>query len=504
MNPIFLIVAAVVAIIAVVALVLKSFGVLDDVIKALMAPINAIIAGFKAMTDWLGLTAFAAEENAEKTAAANKKVTESSKAREAQVVGDLGREISQMKAAGEDASKQEEAVSNTKIKEANLRKAAAKEELEAVKKLDSRYNVEKLAEIKKQIDAENEIIKQANSDKIVAKNTANKKEIDALATADKEAIAKQKAINDKYAAADKASMDQIAAARKIVTDSTKTAQQIEIDDLAASYKIKIAEAVKYKNDTAAYLEAQSIQVFEINKKYTDQANANQLALDATNLANLQAFETKQVEIKKEAKEKEVEAAEYAKNLMIKIDQERLQQKQLIEESAINLASSSVNFLQSIAGKNKGIQKAAIIAENAVAIAKMVMANNAANAGALATPQAILTSGASAIPVIAMNNISTALGIAATIAATGKALSAVGGGSAGSAPNQPGAPSGAGASTTAVAPAAGPNLFGNANTGSQMNAGGGTGNNITVTAIVSETEITASQSHINNIQQNSVL
>jgi len=58
-------------------------------------------------------------------------------------------------------------------------------------------------------------------------------------------------------------------------------------------------------------------------------------------------------------------------------------------------------------------------------------------------------------------------------------------------------------TTAVAPASGPNLFGQANTGSQVNAGGGS-NNITVTAVVSETEITASQNHINNIQQNSVL
>jgi hypothetical protein len=60
------------------------------------------------------------------------------------------------------------------------------------------------------------------------------------------------------------------------------------------------------------------------------------------------------------------------------------------------------------------------------------------------------------------------------------------------------------STTAVAPVSGPNLFGNANTGSQVNAGGSSSNNITVTAIVSETEITASQQHINNIQQNSVL
>jgi hypothetical protein len=233
-NPIFLIVAVVVAIIAVIAIVLNKFGLLDGVIKALMAPINALIAGFKAMTDWLGLTSFAAEDNAEKTAAANKKVSESSKAREAQVVGDLGREIAELKAAGEETAKLEEEVSNTKIREANKRKEAAKVELEATKKLDSRYNIDKLEELKKQIDAENEIIKQANSDKIVARNAANKKEIDDLKTKadaiNKEAESIAKAAREKRLAADKASEDQIAAARKIVTDSTKTAQQIEIDD----------------------------------------------------------------------------------------------------------------------------------------------------------------------------------------------------------------------------------------------------------------------------------
>ena len=69
---------------------------------------------------------------------------------------------------------------------------------------------------------------------------------------------------------------------------------------------------------------------------------------------------------------------------------------------------------------------------------------------------------------------------------------------------PGNIGGGGESTTAVAPAAGPQLFGQANTGSQVNAGDSTPNNITVTAIVSETEITASQNNISNIQQNSVL
>jgi hypothetical protein len=69
---------------------------------------------------------------------------------------------------------------------------------------------------------------------------------------------------------------------------------------------------------------------------------------------------------------------------------------------------------------------------------------------------------------------------------------------------PGNIGGGGESTTAVAPAAGPQLFGQANTGSQVNAGGAASNNITVTAVVSETEITASQNNISNIQQNSVL
>jgi len=60
-NPIFYIPIIIAAIVAAIVLVLKSFGVLDDVIKALMAPINALIDGFKQMTDWLGLTAYAAE-----------------------------------------------------------------------------------------------------------------------------------------------------------------------------------------------------------------------------------------------------------------------------------------------------------------------------------------------------------------------------------------------------------------------------------------------------------
>ena len=543
MNPIFLIVAAVVAIIAVVALVLKSFGVLDDVIKALMAPINALIAGFKAMTDWLGLTSFAAEENAEKTAAANKKVSESSKAREAQVVGDLGREIAELKAAGEDTAKQEEEVSNTKIREANKRKNAAKVELEAVKKLDSRYNSEKLAELKKQIDAENEIIKNANSEKVVAKNSANKKESDDAKTKadadNKEAEARAKAARDKRIAADKASEADIAAAAKVVSDSKKTAQQIEIDDLVAAYKKKIAEAVKYKNDTTALVDAQKIQEAAINKKYDDEAKTKTAAAmassHAANIAKIDAYNAELAALTDTEEQKlydkyEADKIKFADNELALFnlkkkyeeDTTALKKTEADKQKAIDDAAhaekmknidagfkltqsvgEAIAFMAdtNITAQLKKVKKGS--KEEEVLLKKQFEQNKKAQLAA-----AIINAAQAQVSILAQYPkfdggfamVAAMAGAAITSAiAIGKitAASFSGGGST------PDSPDSSLTSTTAVAPAAGPQLFGQANTGSQVNAGGST-NNITVTAIVSETEITSSQNHINNIQNNSVL
>lgn len=66
-NPIFLLVAVITAIVVAIGFFLKKIGVLDAILKAIMAPINAIIDGFKAFTDMLGLTSYAEEEAAEVT-----------------------------------------------------------------------------------------------------------------------------------------------------------------------------------------------------------------------------------------------------------------------------------------------------------------------------------------------------------------------------------------------------------------------------------------------------
>ena len=553
MNPIFLIVAAVVAIIAVIALVLKSFGVLDDVINAMMMPINALIAGFKALTDWLGLTAFAAEDNAARTLAANEKITESSKERTASMTADLGREIAEAKAAGLDTTKLEEEKSNVQIKEADKRKQSAKKALDGQKKLGDDADQETIKKLKKQIREENEIIKQGYSDKKVAKLT-NIKEDEEDA---KKAAEKQKAANDKYIAADKASMEQIAEARKIVTDSAKTAQQVELDDLAAAYAVKIATATKYKNDTTALLEAQKIQEKAITDKYKAEDDANKKAEDAakkeanaktiadtiaaedaryleiqrlsTSAAEFeklqlqQAFEAKTAKLKEDDELYLLYKAEYQKKLddidtaaveKVKANEATKRAEQFATiQKGFEFAEKTLGAIEGItslaqANKLKGVQKGS--KEEEKIMRKQFNLNKAMQlAGAVIDAGKAITASLASSP-IAIGPVPNPAGIAslafATItSATNIAKIAATQFTSSSAPSAdtPGNIGGGDASTTAVAPAAGPQLFGQANTGSQVNAGGST-NNITVTAIVSETEITSSQNHINNIQNNSVL
>ena len=545
-NPIFLIVAVVVAIIAVIALVLKSFGVLDDVIKALMAPINALIQGFKDMTDWLGLTAFAAEENAAKTLAANEKVSESSKERTARITADLGREIAEAKAAGKDTTKLEEEKSNVQIKGADRRRDSAYKALAAQRKLGEDADQETIKKLKKQITEETELIKQGYSDKKVAKLT----DIAEAEAAAEKAAEKAKAQADKWRAADKASEADIAAAAKVVSDSKKTAQQIELDDLAAAYKKKIAEAVKYKNDTTALVDAQRIQEAEINKKYDDEAkakiaedNKTRIALEDAQFLEMQRLTLSDVEFKKlqatqaaEAKmnifskdaemvkllEKEL-AAELVKiqddankEKTAKLKEETDKQNKIKEDArqleikgikdGLDTATAALNGINSLTSigmeaKLKNVKKGSKEEEKILRAQfkqqKAMQLAMAAINGAQAI-LAILT-----VPDFTLG-VASGIRIAASVAATAASIATISStqfGGGGSAPNAPDV--GGGTSTTAVAPAAAPNLFGSANTGSQVNAGGGT-NNITVTAIVSETEITSSQNHINNIQNNSVL
>tara|TARA_R110000851_G_scaffold75456_2_gene166350 strand:- start:4479 stop:6449 length:1971 start_codon:yes stop_codon:yes gene_type:complete len=181
------------------------------------------------------------------------------------------------------------------------------------------------------------------------------------------------------------------------------------------------EAIQLQIDIdKAELERKKLLYAEETQARADAENQFLLAKQATDQALIENSKATSEEII--ANEKTVEEA-----------------KKAIQESTINTVSSGVALLGQLAGKSKALQKAAIVAESAVGLGKMLIANNTANIAALATPQAIATSGAAAVPVIALNNISTGIGVASTVAATAKALSALGGG--GSAPTAGSVPSG---------------------------------------------------------------
>jgi hypothetical protein len=155
---------------------------------------------------------------------------------------------------------------------------------------------------------------------------------------------------------------------------------------------------------------------------------------------------------------------------LKIDQEKqlADAKKQIQAQGVSVLEQGIGFVKGLFAENQEIQKASLIAESAVGIAKIIQSTQAANAAALATPQAVLTSGAAAIPVIAFNNISAGLGIAGNILATTKALSALGGGSS---------PSPQAGGSGAPAPPAAPSF----------NLVQGTGSNQIATAIGSQTK-----------------
>jgi hypothetical protein len=181
-----------------------------------------------------------------------------------------------------------------------------------------------------------------------------------------------------------------------------------------------------------------------------------------------------------------------------------EQRRAIQQQGLEVAAQGVKLIASLFEKSKGVQKASVIAESAIGIAKMIISNKVANAGALAKYSTIPGGAALAAIEIKLNNVSTGIGVAANVAATAKALQALGGGAA---PAPPSVGGGGGGGTNSAVPAFVPgNLFGQGNAANNVGAPNGmeSGQNFTVTAVVSETEMTATQNKVNKIMKNSVL
>lgn len=320
-------------------------------------------------------------------------------------------------------SKELDALNATYKAKIDIAKGMGEKGLELVKELETKQGIEAAAIKKKfydlSIDEQNKIYDEKKqkaklinelilSDEQLALNAIHAKRIDAKKEIDK--LELEGKLNNEQVKAGRAKYEKEHedALLKIKTDSLKV-----FEDLMTTDEEKAIATIHAKNDA-------------------------ELLLLQDNLAKKLITEEEFLLAKKALTEK---TTNDLKKLELDAALAVLEQKAAIQQKGLDVASQGIGLIKGLFEKSKGVQKAAVIAESAIGIAKMIISNRIANAAALATPQAIASSGVSAIPVIALNNISTGIGIAANVAATAKALNTLGGGAPPPAPNDNSTPTG---------------------------------------------------------------
>jgi hypothetical protein len=204
----------------------------------------------------------------------------------------------------------------------------------------------------------------------------------------------------------KATIDAINAATEKNNEFRISAQQKEIQDVNDKYFTLIESAKKFKLDTEELLVAQLNEQNEINLKYQN--------ID---------FDNKKIADQKATADKKT-ADEKAKADQKVIDDGVLLQKQKNKDDILATGEALITGAKMLAGKNKSLQKAAIIAEGAVSLGKVGVniatgiSKDAASGAVASVPQIIKT--------IATGAVSTA----SIISNTARALKALGGGGGG--------------------------------------------------------------------------
>ena len=496
-------------------------------IGALIAAITALIAGVVALTSYFMSNAKANRENTkaiEENTKALKKQQEANKIANDELSRGQAFQIAMAKANGAStkairalelklidekiATEQlsRETANNTLIKNANalatLRQTGASDEQikkqQEVVAESTKFANEQTAALRKSF-IDREELQRKHLVEVAAENTtANNNAAQKRKQQSDQALAEQKKANDEKIAQDKKNEEDLAKFQEDLKN-TKNQEIIKgIEDEGERLR-KIEEENEKKRlktieDNERFRLSQKKKFAELDALNNPDSIENKIAkINADLEIELFALEEGDVQrliLAKKAADAIVAIGIEKSEKEIKTEKATADAKKAIQEQSLNVFSQAIQFLQNIFGQSKLVQKASLIAESAVGIAKTIISTRTANAAARATPQAILTSGAAAIPVITLNNISAALGIAANIAATKKALTTLGGGSA---PNLGGGLSGGNGSVSApVAPQAESTRLDQ----TQINQIG----NASARAFVVESDITGNQEKIKRLNR----
>jgi hypothetical protein len=502
-NPIFLLVAVIVAIVAAIVIFLNKIGVLQKILDFLMIPIKALIAGFKELTDWLGLTSFAAEENARKMEKANEKAFKSSEKRTEAISDQYDIEIATAKAAGKDTTDLELKKSKAITDAAKKRLSDARSEFAELKGLSDKDSIERRKALRKRIEDENKIVKDGSKERklIEIADDAEQKAKDDKAAED--AKKKREEAAKAYAAGRAAIQKEIATANKLVIDSGKTQSQKEIDDAKTKYAALIAEAKKYKQDVTALEAALDLEINNIRKAGADEFTRIETKKSTDIVKGLVDTRTQTLQIQGEGNMK-------AKEEQIKYNDAVIAAEESLAQAKMGAAKGLIAGLTELAGENKKLANALFAVDKALAIGEIIVNTQKEISAISANPTwSLLPDGGASlkIPAIAAAKIRAATSIGTIVASSISKFMGGGGASV----QTPSAGGGGGGGSANVGNSAVPsfvpgNLFGQGNAANNAGAPQSMeqGQNITVTAVVSETEITSTQNKVNKIMKNSVL
>ena len=235
-----------------------------------------------------------------------------------------------------------------------------------------------------------------------AKNDAEKARLKELQKARDEARAEER----------KKAEEELKAFKELLAQKRK----IELDSLNAS-RDAIDKATEENINRTLSKDEQEIRA--IKDKYFNLIEiARQNGLDTLELEKAKNNEIS--DVRKKESEKEIADAKAVEDAKV-----------AIQLQGLNALGDLVGLAKSLGEKNKGLQRAALIAESAIGISKIIINTQAANAAAR-LKYALLPGGAAlAATESLLNKVSAGIGIAANVAATAKGLSALGGGGASS-------------------------------------------------------------------------
>jgi hypothetical protein len=290
--------------------------------------------------------------------------------------------------------------------------------------------------------------------------------------------------------------------RKLLIDNRVAERQEETDaeKKRVDDRKKASDAAEEK--AKAKREQDAKDLLEFNKSVQQGLNDLQIA---TNNAQ---FEQRDLDIQNK-KDQALQLAEIGEeitkneeienNKRMEMELAVAEGKKAIQESTFAVAESGISLLKGLFEKNKAIQKGLLLAESAVGLAKIVVSTQAANAADTAYAATMGPAGAAYLATkIPLNYISAGIGAAANIAATAKALSALGGGGSASKPSMGGGAAGGGQAAPQF------NVVGNSGVNQLAQTLGGQSEQAPIQAFVVAQDVTTAQGLNRNIVTNASL